>query len=123
MRFGASGIFFAGIAIACTVAVCQEQPLPVSPRQSVLKADAVEALRAKLIPLAALITPNLPEAAALLDEQLATTESAIADQGKRLLAFGPRAVLLREDRWYWWHPGFNPYGLARGAYSASRDSG
>ena len=25
------------------------------------------------------------------------------------------AVLLHEDRWYWWHPGFNPYGLARGA--------
>ena len=33
-----------------------------------LKADAVEALRTKLIPLASLITPNLPEAAALLDE-------------------------------------------------------
>ena len=26
------------------------------------------------------------------------------------------AVLLREDRWYYWHPGFNPYGLARGAW-------
>ncbi len=26
------------------------------------------------------------------------------------------AVLLREDRWYWWHPGFNPYGLTRGAF-------
>ena len=24
------------------------------------------------------------------------------------------AVLLREDRWYYWHPGINPYGLARG---------
>ena len=26
------------------------------------------------------------------------------------------AVLLREDRWYYWHLGFNPYGLLRGAY-------
>jgi len=26
------------------------------------------------------------------------------------------AVLLHEDRWYRWHPGFNPYGLARGAW-------
>jgi penicillin-binding protein 1C len=26
------------------------------------------------------------------------------------------AVLLHEDRWYYWHPGFNPYGLARGAW-------
>jgi penicillin-binding protein 1C len=26
------------------------------------------------------------------------------------------AVQLREDRWFRWHPGFNPYGLARGAF-------
>lgn len=26
------------------------------------------------------------------------------------------AVLLHEDNWYWWHPGFNPYGLVRGAW-------
>jgi penicillin-binding protein 1C len=25
-------------------------------------------------------------------------------------------VLLHEDRWYRWHPGFNPYGLIRGAW-------
>jgi penicillin-binding protein 1C len=25
------------------------------------------------------------------------------------------AVLLHEDRWFRWHPGFNPYGLLRGA--------
>ena len=60
-----------------------------------LRADAVEALRTKLIPLASLITPNLPEAAALLDEPVAPSESAVADQGKRLLAMGPRAVLIK----------------------------
>ncbi|MEX3613382.1 MAG: transglycosylase domain-containing protein [Burkholderia gladioli] len=26
------------------------------------------------------------------------------------------AVLLHEDRWFRWHPGFNPYGLLRGAW-------
>jgi penicillin-binding protein 1C len=26
------------------------------------------------------------------------------------------AVLMREDRWYWWHPGFNLYGLLRGGW-------
>ena len=26
------------------------------------------------------------------------------------------AVLLHEDNWFWWHPGFNPYGLLRGAW-------
>ena len=60
-----------------------------------LAADAVEALRTKLIPLRSLITPNLPEAAALLDEPVATSEAAIERQGKRLLAMGCRAVLIK----------------------------
>jgi hydroxymethylpyrimidine/phosphomethylpyrimidine kinase len=60
-----------------------------------LAADAVDALRKKLIPLASLITPNLPEAAALLDEPLASSESAIESQGRRLLALGCPAVLIK----------------------------
>jgi hydroxymethylpyrimidine/phosphomethylpyrimidine kinase len=62
---------------------------------SLLAAEAVEALRTKLIPCAALITPNLPEAAALLDEPEALSEADIEDQGKRLLAMGCRAVLIK----------------------------
>ena len=27
-----------------------------------------------------------------------------------------RAVLLKEDRWFYWHPGINPVALARGAF-------
>jgi hydroxymethylpyrimidine/phosphomethylpyrimidine kinase len=60
-----------------------------------LDADAVEALRAKLFPAASLITPNLPEAAALLDEPVAQSEAAIEGQGRRLLAMGCRAVLIK----------------------------
>jgi hydroxymethylpyrimidine/phosphomethylpyrimidine kinase len=60
-----------------------------------LSADAVAGLRKKLIPRAALITPNLAEAAALLDEPVASSEAAIADQGKRLLAMGCPAVLIK----------------------------
>jgi hydroxymethylpyrimidine/phosphomethylpyrimidine kinase len=60
-----------------------------------LAADAVEGLRTKLIPRAALITPNLPEAAALLDEPVAVSEAAIESQGKRLLAMGCSAVLIK----------------------------
>jgi hydroxymethylpyrimidine/phosphomethylpyrimidine kinase len=60
-----------------------------------LAADAVAALRTKLIPRAALITPNLLEAAALLDEPLAVSEAAIEDQGKRLLSMGCAAVLIK----------------------------
>jgi hydroxymethylpyrimidine/phosphomethylpyrimidine kinase len=60
-----------------------------------LSPGAVAGLRALLIPRAALITPNLPEAAALLDEQLASSEAAIASQGRRLLAMGCGAVLVK----------------------------
>jgi hydroxymethylpyrimidine/phosphomethylpyrimidine kinase len=60
-----------------------------------LAAEAVDALRTKLIPRASLITPNLPEAAALLDEPMATSEVAVEDQGKRLLAMGCQAVLIK----------------------------
>jgi hydroxymethylpyrimidine/phosphomethylpyrimidine kinase len=60
-----------------------------------LVAEAVDALRRKLIPRATLITPNLPEAAALLDEQIAVSEAGIAAQGQRLLALGCRAVLIK----------------------------
>jgi hydroxymethylpyrimidine/phosphomethylpyrimidine kinase len=60
-----------------------------------LAVEAVEALRTRLIPLASLITPNLPEAAALLDEPVAMDEAAVEKQGERLLAMGCRAVLIK----------------------------
>jgi hydroxymethylpyrimidine/phosphomethylpyrimidine kinase len=60
-----------------------------------LATDAVEALRRTLIPLAALITPNLPEAAALLDEPVASHQADIERQGRRLLAMGCPAVLIK----------------------------
>ena len=60
-----------------------------------LATEAVDALRTKLMPRASLVTPNLPEAAALLDEPVALSESAIESQGKRLLAMGCRAVLIK----------------------------
>jgi hydroxymethylpyrimidine/phosphomethylpyrimidine kinase len=60
-----------------------------------LAPDAVEALRTKLIPRASLITPNLPEAAALLDEAVASSETDIERQGIRLLAMGCGAVLIK----------------------------
>jgi len=60
-----------------------------------LAANAVEALRKKLIPLASVLTPNLPEAAALLDEPVASSEAAIESQGKRLLALGCPSVLIK----------------------------
>ncbi|WP_439410064.1 bifunctional hydroxymethylpyrimidine kinase/phosphomethylpyrimidine kinase [Bradyrhizobium sp. DASA03076] len=60
-----------------------------------LAAEAVTALRAKLMPLASVITPNLPEAAALLEEPIARSEAEIESQGRRLLSLGCRAVLIK----------------------------
>jgi hydroxymethylpyrimidine/phosphomethylpyrimidine kinase len=60
-----------------------------------LAAEAVDALRTKLIPLASVITPNLPEAADLLGEEVAKDEAAVEQQGRRLLTLGCKAVLIK----------------------------
>lgn len=60
-----------------------------------LASEAVDALRTRLMPLASVITPNLPEAAALLDEPVAASEAEIERQGRRLLALGCGAVLIK----------------------------
>jgi hydroxymethylpyrimidine/phosphomethylpyrimidine kinase len=60
-----------------------------------LKPDAVEAMRTRLMPLAVVVTPNLPEAAALLDAPEAATEDDMVRQAGRLLALGARAVLMK----------------------------
>jgi hydroxymethylpyrimidine/phosphomethylpyrimidine kinase len=60
-----------------------------------LAPDAIDLLRKRLIPCAGIITPNMPEAAALLDLPVATTEAEIEGQGKKLLAFGCPAVLIK----------------------------
>jgi hydroxymethylpyrimidine/phosphomethylpyrimidine kinase len=62
-----------------------------------LEADAVDAVRSHLLPVADLITPNLPEAALLLgeDEPEAQTPAQMQDQALRLLDRGSGAVLLK----------------------------
>jgi hydroxymethylpyrimidine/phosphomethylpyrimidine kinase len=60
-----------------------------------LEKGAERALIERLIPLASLITPNLQEAAALLDLPVARSEDEVKDQAQRLLALGPSAVLVK----------------------------
>jgi hydroxymethylpyrimidine/phosphomethylpyrimidine kinase len=60
-----------------------------------LRADAVAALRRELLPLADCLTPNLDEAAALLEAPRAQDEAQMLAQGRALLALGPRAVLMK----------------------------
>ena len=52
-------------------------------------------LLAALLPRVALLTPNLPEAAALLGTAVAHEEAEVLAQGRALLARGARAVLMK----------------------------
>jgi hydroxymethylpyrimidine/phosphomethylpyrimidine kinase len=60
-----------------------------------LAPDAINALRRELLPRARVITPNLPEAAALLDEEAAKDEADMGRQAGRLIALGANAVLMK----------------------------
>lgn len=60
-----------------------------------LKAEAVNSIIKKLFPVAAIITPNLTEAAALLGEKIAKTDAEMISQGKGLLLLGAKSVLMK----------------------------
>ena len=62
---------------------------------ALLPDEAVTTLRAALLPLADLLTPNLPEAARLLGCAMAQDEAAMLEQAHALLELGPRAVLMK----------------------------
>ena len=70
---------------------------PVSVSQSgasLLREDAVEALKAHILPLADLLTPNRLEAAMLSGMDMDSADDITA-AGKRLLDMGPQAVLIK----------------------------
>jgi len=52
-------------------------------------------LRQRLLARVTLVTPNLPESAQLLQADVATSEPALIEQARRMLAFGPQAVLIK----------------------------
>ncbi|KTD02561.1 bifunctional hydroxymethylpyrimidine kinase/phosphomethylpyrimidine kinase [Fluoribacter gormanii] len=56
--------------------------------------EAVNSLIAQLMPLATLITPNLPEASTFTGAQ-ASSEKEMLYVGQKLLEFGPKYVLLK----------------------------
>jgi hydroxymethylpyrimidine/phosphomethylpyrimidine kinase len=59
-----------------------------------LAEDAVTALREELLPLALVVTPNLPEASVLLGRPVRTVDE-LPDAARALRALGPRHVLLK----------------------------
>ncbi len=62
---------------------------------ALLDPTAVAALRAELVPLATVITPNLPEAGVLLDGEMPRTLHEMRDAVRALHRLGPRYVYLK----------------------------
>ncbi len=59
-----------------------------------LRPDAVQALRERLLPLATVVTPNLPEAEALLGRRL-ETDDEVRRAAKEIVALGAGAVVIK----------------------------
>ncbi|MGH6760642.1 MAG: bifunctional hydroxymethylpyrimidine kinase/phosphomethylpyrimidine kinase [Phyllobacterium sp.] len=60
-----------------------------------LQMDAIETLKRELLPLALIVTPNLPEAALLANDSIAENEAQMTRQAERILADGASAVLIK----------------------------
>jgi hydroxymethylpyrimidine/phosphomethylpyrimidine kinase len=87
-------------AVADAVAAMEISPLVVDPvfvskhGHRLLAQDAVASLRERILPLATLVTPNLPEAAELAAVDVAARED-MRKVGERLLELGSSAVLVK----------------------------
>lgn len=80
---------------------CVDVPIVIDPvmvaksGDALLQDDAVNSLLDRLVGLASVLTPNLPEAARLLDCAPATSLDDMQHQGEKLLQLGAKAVLMK----------------------------
>src|SRR5260370_42218592 len=77
-----------------------------------MEAEAIELLLAQLMPLARVITPNIPEAATLTGLRI-ENEAGMRAAASRLREMGARAVLIK---------GGHLYGTARGSERVNREA-
>ncbi|MBB3113644.1 hydroxymethylpyrimidine/phosphomethylpyrimidine kinase [Paenibacillus phyllosphaerae] len=101
-----TGMLLSPDIVACTVEAIRRHrpehvivdPVMIAKGGSpLLRQEAVDVLRGELLPLASVVTPNLPEACELLGIERDAIRS-VADMVKtvdRLLALGPKYVLLK----------------------------
>ena len=85
----------AGLARWRQTQVVLDPVLAASSGERLLEPEAIDVLKRVLIPRALVLTPNLPEAAALLGAALARSEIEMRGQAERLLDLGARAVLIK----------------------------
>jgi hydroxymethylpyrimidine/phosphomethylpyrimidine kinase len=101
IKIGMLGTRATVLAVAAHLPPRAAMPLVLDPVLSasaggeLLDAAGRAALIEWLLPRATLITPNIPEAAALLASASARSEEELLRQGAALLALGPEAVLLK----------------------------
>lgn len=97
------GMLFSAPIIEATAQRLQQfaGPIVVDPvmiaksGDALLQDVAVDALIQHILPLAHLLTPNLPEVACLLGEAEAQNPEEMAAQGQRLIQMGAKAVLMK----------------------------
>jgi hydroxymethylpyrimidine/phosphomethylpyrimidine kinase len=85
----------AGLSVADGIPIVVDPVLVSTSGGVLLDAGGQAALTGSLFRIATLVTPNVPEAAALLGEPLAADEADLIRQGERLLGFGSQAILLK----------------------------
>ena len=80
---------------AGTIPIVLDPVMVATSGDRLISEDAVEALRRLLLPLADLVTPNLPETGTLIGAAAPRSENEAVAQARRLLALGARAVLVK----------------------------
>ena len=79
----------------CPIPIVLDPVMVAKSGDLLLDDDAIGTLIRDLLPLAQVLTPNLPEAARLLDTAPARNEAEAVVQAARLCALGPRHVLMK----------------------------
>jgi hydroxymethylpyrimidine/phosphomethylpyrimidine kinase len=59
-----------------------------------LQPDAIDTLKSDLLPMAAIVTPNIPEAQILADMDIITPDD-IREAARRIAALGPKIVIMK----------------------------
>ncbi len=100
IKTGALGTAAVVQAVAAALSVTHGIPLVVDPvmiskhGSRLMEPDAQQAVVINLLPLATLVTPNVPEAETLAGMTI-STEPDMVEAGRRIQGFGTRAVLIK----------------------------
>jgi hydroxymethylpyrimidine/phosphomethylpyrimidine kinase len=82
-------------ALSPDVPVVLDPVMVASSNDSLLEDGSLHVMRDRLFGHLALLTPNIPEAAAILRCQPARTSSQMQEQAEKIFQLGPKSVLLK----------------------------